>query len=338
MKILKKFLYTSLVTISCTIINFSAIQPAYSQGPLGALGGIAGGGVLIAIKKDTADILTGIQTLPQYISAYFQPLFLYATSWLAEDDKADGLLATYQNAIATVNRDAMQNRRMQDAATMELTKTFLKNGSFNRQSLTLPEFANGLSYSVFFGKGVKIDTTQDQKTRPEELMKDYVRNLTGANFLIYQPAPIKGSKIPPNSYTFFYYSVAAIQSFNSHILSQLLTVPDKNGQSQREFLLNQASSSSWFKQLGSEKLGLVIRHILMYDSQIYATLSRLESLQKDHLAATAMTNTLLMFIASQQVGAPLSNSRTGGGNLAPAAPVISASCPSWPCTNSPNSP
>jgi hypothetical protein len=178
------------------------------------------------------------------------------------------------------------------------------------------------------GKGQKIDPNTDSKSRPEELVKDYVRNLTGANYAFPQPPQTTAGKPAPN-YTFFYHSVAAIQSFNTRILSKLLVVPDKNGQSQREFLMNQASSSSWFKNIGEEDLGLVLRHILMYDSQIYVQLMKLEKLQQDQIAAHAMTNTLLIFIADQMVGTQLrtqANPTLPAGatqNAAPAAPVTS---------------
>jgi len=330
MKILKNFLCKNLLTaITCGIIHVAATQPTYAQPPGFGGGGGGGAGILNAIKSDTGQILVGIQNLPTYLNIYLAPLLLYANSWLSKDDQPNGLLATYQAAVATKNKEEMQNFRMQDNAVYEFTKTFLMNGSIEASNATLPDNANRLSSTILIGKGQKIDPNSDQKSRPEELVKDYVRNLTGANYAFSQPPQTPSGKTPPN-YTFFYHSIAAIQSFGNRILSKLLVVPDKNGQSQREFLMNQASSSSWFKNIGEEDLGLVLRHILMYDSQIYVQLMKLEKLQQDHVAAQAMTNTLLIFIADQMVGTQL---RTQANPTLPAGATQSSS-PAAPVTSS----
>lgn len=308
MRIFKSLLRKSMIAIiTGSIISLMTMQPLYAQqgGAAGGSGGM-GAGLLAAIKKDTGDILTGINNIPIYIGIYFTPLYMMATSWIAKDTKSDGVIPVEQALFAALNNEDTKGKEQQEAIALGLTKQLLLNGNPNPKKQYLPLNANYLNYGALSGR--KLDPSKDKDVSPDTLGMTYIQNLSGTNFRMTPPiTPLPGIVLPGN-YQSFYNSTMAIQSYNTHILTGLLGQKEKN--SFREYLITQASSSDWFKTVATEELGLVLRHILMYDSQIFVQLHRLEKLQREQVAAQAMTNTLLIFQNSQTVGEILR--RTGG--------------------------
>ena len=101
-------------------------------------------------------------------------------------------------------------------------------------------------------------------------------------------------------------TISAIQTYNAYLLSQVYSdyVNGTQLTQQQNSLMQQASNAAWFTQVASENIGLVLRQILMYNSQVYVLLSQLVQTQKQALAAQAMTNTLIV-IGNEFTGSQL---------------------------------
>jgi hypothetical protein len=95
-------------------------------------------------------------------------------------------------------------------------------------------------------------------------------------------------------YLSYYNTVLAIESFNSYILgSQFLRGYAGTNEAQQE-LLTQASAGNWFAKVAGEEIGVVLRQLLMFESQNYVMLSELVQIQQKTLTALIMTNSLLV--------------------------------------------
>lgn len=261
--------------------------------------------VLQEIKVNTDYILTGINNLPSFIEAYFAPVYEMAKSWIAKEEKEGGSISVNQAVFAALNNELDKDLKSQQATSTNITQQLLLNGSLNRDNPALPYNANSLSFNILNGQ--KLDPRKDKDTPPEELATNYIKHLAGANFTLNQVLPAPDAK--PSDYQNYYDTVTSIESFNAKVLSGLMNVGAAS--EKRDYLIAQASSSDWFKTIATEELGLVLRHILMYDSQIYVEISRLGRTQQEMVAAQAMTNTLLIIQASQTVGETLRRKVTG---------------------------
>lgn len=126
---------------------------------------------------------------------------------------------------------------------------------------------------------------------------NYIKNVAGLNIKHQMPnwmwkTPFQDRK----NYLDFYTTISSIQNYNAYILSGLyVDATSSNPTSkQQNVLIQQASNSQWFSQVASEQIGVVLRQILIYNSQMYVLMTQLLQTQKQLLATQAMTNTLLI--------------------------------------------
>jgi hypothetical protein len=103
-----------------------------------------------------------------------------------------------------------------------------------------------------------------------------------------------------------------VQSFNTYVLSALYVDRIKNYSlsTTQKNLMDIASSEQWFEEVASEEIGVVLRKILLFNSQTYVLLIKLLELQKQQAASQAITNTLLI-MGNQFTEKELVNSATG---------------------------
>ena len=300
----RTFRKTVLILSLCGIV---AIQNAYSANGFKP----TAGDILTAIKTDTGNILTGINNLPGFIDdriqLYIVPIYKMALSWLKTDDKPDGFIPTSQASFSALNSDYKNNLTLQESIGMAATKQFMTNSDTETPNIAPPNI-NQLDVSIL--KGTKIDPTKDKDTSVEALAKQYLYNISAANFYI-PPPPLTAAKVPSN-YQHYYDAIIAIESFNTRILSGLYVNQDKN--QLHSTLTDQATSKDWFLKIATEDLGLVLRQLLMYTSQIYVQIDHLTKIEQDQLAAQAMTNTLLILETSQNTGALLRRQALPGGS------------------------
>lgn len=125
----------------------------------------------------------------------------------------------------------------------------------------------------------------------------FVKNASGIN--IYHSIPKKFEKTSEEykKYITFANSIKAIASYNAYILNNHLADLQndfKLNQTQTE-LKNKAGNNEWLTHINNEaSLGVVLRQLLLFNSQMYVLMSDLLTTQKQQLAATAMTNALII--------------------------------------------
>jgi type IV secretory pathway TrbF-like protein len=95
-------------------------------------------------------------------------------------------------------------------------------------------------------------------------------------------------------YSSFYNTITAVETYNAYILSQLVTDNLAALSTSQKALTDMANGSNFFSQVASETVGVVLRQILMFESQSFIVLTQMLEVQKQLLASQAMTNTMLM--------------------------------------------
>ena len=297
MNILKKFI--SLCTITLSITSFVWVQPTYAQADSSA--------ILAAIKQDTGNILSGINQLPTYLDTYLNDLTKMAKSWLGKDDS--NIIANNQGSFIQLKDAYSDGLSKQLDSSKTLTQQYLAASLANATTLQLdPYNESNLSYSAAIGSGAGSGTTTKQnapnaQNNQANSASSYIKYAAGANFWLPQANPAWKKSPDKTRYQNFFYSLAAVQSYSSYILSGLLNQQSTDKTSKT--LIDQATSSDFFLNITSESLGPVLRQILMYNAQTYVLLNRMLKLQQQQLASLAMTNSLLITMGSSMVGQQL---------------------------------
>jgi hypothetical protein len=253
------------------------------------------------IRDYTYAILAKVNSLPAFIKESTK----LALSWLAPDNSAS--TAALQRDFTTLYNVSVQNTETQK----DYQKTLL-NDFFTANKTRVPH-PNDLTYQTLlkqpylpFVAGINR-TPQEQE---EEAVKNYVQYASSLN--IAHLLPTKDDTRSANAYRNFYQTVSAVQTFNGYILSSLYADYKNNNaiKKTQDSLVKQASDSDWFTQIASENMGVVLRQILLYNSQVYVLLTQLLETQKKLLISQAMNNSLL--IANSQVNEGLLYTKAGG--------------------------
>lgn len=162
-------------------------------------------------------------------------------------------------------------------------------------SSSAPPYANDLSYPILLGQPFVSEKDPD-KLKASAL--NYTKYASGLNIKHLLPSQgWAGTKENKDKYENFYKTISAVQTYNVYILSdfyanyanglQLTNVQNE--------LKDQASSPDWFKHIASEaSIGILLRQILMFNSQMYLLAIQSLETQKQLIAAIAMTNSLII--------------------------------------------
>lgn len=239
------------------------------------------------IAQYTQGTLQAVNNLPTYLGQ----LSTLALAWLNVDDTQPSIdlqttLSGYTTQIKNswAAQDGLQQQIMQDFFGTAVTSTTLPN-------------ANDLTYEALLGipfQGSSVSTNSPY---------NYIKNAAGIG--LQHTIPLSGANWPgstkdQNAYQAYYNTIAAIQTFDAYAVSQLYTDLNNGLSASQLALLNQAQPASatqapdWFAIVKSESIGVVLRQILMYNSQTFVLLTQMLKTQKELLAATAMTNSLLV--------------------------------------------
>lgn len=261
----------------------------------------ASAALLAKILDTTTAILAQVQQIPVYIKTITE----MAASWI--DTKDNDTIANNQFGFASLNKNYADSVPQQVSLSQKFTQELLMSGSTNKTNPALPYNANELAYTVLLGQPIaaipQAAPGASQQTL-DTLIQAYIKNVSGTNLALKQVNPLWRDSDAKKQYQTMYNTVTAIASYNVYILSGLYKQQDQD--TLRTSLMDQASNSDWFKQVASETLGLVLRQMLMYTSQIYVQLDRLIKVQQQQLAAQAMTNTLLVIYANFSAAQTLS--------------------------------
>lgn len=271
-----------MVILTLTIVNSSALaQDATVQGPTLVPG---------ASESYLKEILNNVNNLP----AYLKQLSKMALSWLAPDNSET--TANLQNSFTSLFNAKLQNAQTQLNSQQKFLTAFLGHlKSINTSS------ENDITYPTLLNQPdpdppLKIDPPID----PDPAY-NYTQYAAGLNMRHSKPLStwIPDKQHPAIAmYSNYYNTTSAVQTYNGYILSELYADAKNNNLSKQtqDSLIQQASDSKFFIQIASENLGIVLRQILLYNSQTYVLLAQLLETQKKLLAAQAMNNALLIAV------------------------------------------
>jgi hypothetical protein len=200
-------------------------------------------------------------------------------------------------SVTSSLKNAFQNYQTQYAASQTQQPTLLAGFLGTYFNGSPPNNANDLSYQTLLGTLLNNPDPRGGQNPPSlsTLQQNYIRNISGISLVHIQPdATWNGKTVDKTNYQNFYNLSVAAQTLNAYVLSQLYTDQQAGVSSSQSTLMTLATGKDWFVQVASESVGVVLRQILMFDSQIYVLLSQQLQTQKMLLAAQASTNTMLM--------------------------------------------
>ena len=248
---------------------------------------------LLAIAQNTYATLQAVNTLPNFLSTETQ----VALSWLQQDTSST--TTAMQASFATLGNLVVQDYNTQLAGQLQITADLLGQPLTNMTTPTnnpmvlsyIPN-VNDLSYLSIMGQ-----PPVPKATNASLSSYNYLKNAAGVNISHIIPGTSwQGKSADQARYQNYFNTVIAVESFNGYALSnQYADVQNGNSfTTTQNSLISQASASSWIVQISTEQLGVVIRQLLMFESQSYILLSQLVQTQKQLLSAQVMTNSLLI--------------------------------------------
>lgn len=244
---------------------------------------------LQTIAENTSGILVYVNNLPVYLRA----LTKMALSWLAPDTSQS--TAELQNTFTALENASIQNTKTQTENQKKFLDYFF---AFPSKQSDFPS-ANDFTYQTLLKQPYFADQPNPlQKNTGRDSAYNYTLYASGLNIRHRKPPTYLLSKNNASigMYINYYNTASAVQTYNGYILGELYA-DSKNGNSVKEkqdSLVQKANSADWFSQIASENIGIVLRQILLYNSQTYVLLTQLLETQKQLLAAQAMNNALLI--------------------------------------------
>jgi hypothetical protein len=291
-----------------TTLTFSAMllfQPSYAATAAPRMSASQMTNYLLGLIVGTT---AGMLKIMNQTPAYIESITEMAQSWIETDDPAN-TIGNSQYTFASLGDLRTTGDQNQITATTSLTEQFLKAGSFNASKPVLPGNANDLTYTILFGLPIVKQNTQNPNY--DQNIQNYIKNATGSTLTLDQPNPNWVDSTSKTQYINLYNTLAAVQSYDQYLITGLANL--KDSQSLTTQLTTQATNPDWFKQISTEALGLVLRHILMYTSQSFVQITQLIDLQQKQLAVQAMTNSLLVVLVQGNVGSSLQRAASQAG-------------------------
>jgi hypothetical protein len=154
-------------------------------------------------------------------------------------------------------------------------------------------YANDLSFSSLMGVATPVYNPEPRSTSPDSAL-NYLQYAAALNVTHTIPGSSwTGSSADQLTYTNFFNTAYAVQSFNGYVLSQLYEDIKNGVPTAQTTLVNQAAASTWIATIASESIGAVLRQTLMYQSQSYILLTQILQTEKMLLTAQTMNNSLI---------------------------------------------
>lgn len=212
-------------------------------------------------------------------------------TWLEQDRSPTS--ATLAANLTNVSNAIMQNRAVQASLLQRLNADLMGPAVTAK---TLPQ-ANDLVYSSLVGLPYFSPDPRNDPAKPNERVDNaynFIRNASGILTAHEIPGNWSGDPTDQLTYIHYYDSMMAVESFNSFVLTDMYAEALNGGPftKAQEGLIAQAKDNNWFPTVGSEPLGVVMRQMLMYESETFILLTQLIQIQKQMLAATVMGNTI----------------------------------------------
>jgi hypothetical protein len=291
------FLKARMKKLTVWILTISALQivylPCYADdstaatpiaGP-SAVADTTAEGYLQLIAQYTNGTMIAVNNIPAYLTMITTAIL----AWFNPDTTTTS--ANLQGAFTNYYTSLTQS-----TTTVPLLATPLVAGILNgANSNTLPN-ANDLTYLTVLGAPfLTPDPRAQGGNNPVDPIYNYIQNASGGGLSHAMPGSNwNGSPGDQAKYNSFYNTITAVETYNAYILSQLVTDNLASLSTNQKALTDMADGSNFFSQVASETVGVVLRQILMFESQSFIVLTQMLEVQKQLLASQAMTNTMLM--------------------------------------------
>lgn len=243
---------------------------------------------LQVIASNTTGMLSDLSTLP----ATLQSLGQYILSWM-NPDTSDITTSVLFPAFNGMQSDLSATLTAQNNMQQQLNSSLF--------GAAPPANVAALTYSSLLGLGSGTAANPP----PASPQYSYILNASGMNLQHAAPKNWTGDQSDRQLYQSYYNTVMAASSFGGYVLSGQYVEAQAGNQftTLQQQLLSQAAGSQttagWLAQFASENLGVVLKQILMFQSQIFVLLTQSIQLQKQMVTAQVMTNALL--IANNQI-------------------------------------
>lgn len=246
---------------------------------------------LYAIMKNTYGTLKAVNNIPNFLYEITE----LAMSWLA-DDKSDST-KKMQFQFATLGKIILSNNDLQNKIQTNLLATQLgvNESEFSQEAdapiLKQLPFVNDLSYASLLSK-----PPVPKAPNVNLASINYIKNASGSNISHVTPNLTWHGGLNLFKYLSYYNTVISVESFNGYVLSNLYAdYQNHNGfTNTQQQLIREASNSDWIAEIATEKLGVIFRKLLIFNSQTYVLMTQLLETQKQLLTAQVMTNALLI--------------------------------------------
>lgn len=243
------------------------------------------------IAENTTNILQRVDALPNAIL-----LFITSTlSWISPDTTE--ATAGLQGGFTQLGNLLVQDMTAQSTMQQQLN-TDLLGPDINRSNLL---YANDLTYSTVLGAPFFDPDPRNQGgSTTVNPVYNYIKNAAGIKIPHVMPGPNwQGATVDQDRYRGYYNSVMAIQSFGGYVLSNQYADGNQFNTLQQTLLTQISNPDTWLSQVASENIGVVLRQLLLFQSQCFVLLTQLVQTQKQMVSAQVMTNSLL--IANNQI-------------------------------------
>ncbi len=245
---------------------------------------------LMKIAEYTNGILTKVNNLPTYLE-----IIATSTASLFTTDNTTAT-SNLQGVFTNLANHFIQSSEGQASLMPNMANTQFIN-PLTQQTATSSELpnANDLSYLTMLGQPF---FSTDPRGKNVDPMLNYVTNASGVGLVhMFPVAGWRGNAQAQQAYSNFFNTMMAVESFDSYIISSMYA-DAKNGspfnELQKQLLQLASDPTNWFAKIASEEIGIVLRQILMFESQSFVLLSEMLKIQKQALYAQAMGNSLLV--------------------------------------------
>lgn len=270
----------SVLIVIGTIFCLSVATYSNAQGPS------AIEQLLEAIRVNTYETLGRINELPSYLQQLGE--FMYA--WTKEDKS---------NFTANLQLDFSQ---MGNVLLLGLEPDNVKStqNALNKDLLgpnpTVDSiwYANDLVYSTLLGNPFFAD--DPRKDRTGKLIANpqynYIKNVSGINLMHIRPGTNwQGTRSNQDKYQNYFNTIMAAESFGGNALISHYLEGNQFNVIQQKLLLK-ATDSNWMAEVASEDIGLVLRQLLLFQSQLYVLMTQSVQLQKQVIVAQVAGNSI----------------------------------------------
>lgn len=297
-----------ILVASAGLISLSFAPTVKAQVDLPLLGSILA--VLTDIDNKLADIDNKVGSIltafTSYTSAWTNPDTTDTSTTLQGSFNQMGTLMNALNTpstqLPTLNSNMLGNQGNNVFSANSGSKPTLTAIT----ATSLP-YANDLLYSTLLGQPI---IGKDTRAGVDSSL-NFIQNASGANIYHVMPGGgWNGSVASQQRYQAVYNTIVAATSYNNYVLSNLYTDKTQFSSLQQTLIQESTDQANWFAKVSSENIGVVLRQILMYQSQVFVLLTQMVQLQKQMVSVVAM-NTAVSIAGNQMNESTMASSAQG---------------------------